>query len=115
MAKRTISITRYDDDENETEITVEFEFTPGAPPHFSRDFGNWLPADPPSFDVVSAVDPKGGRVDLSVEEIEDVLIQLDPEDSGDPSEDYADEKYDQRRDDIMTGDYDRFDIYDREE
>lgn len=112
--KHTTNIARTDEDENETDITVVYEFEPGSPAHFDRDFGNWLPADPPFFNVISATDPQGNRADLSAEEIEDILLELDPEDNGDPSEDYADEKYDQRRDDIMTGDYDRFAIYDKD-
>ncbi|MHC4520713.1 MAG: hypothetical protein ACYTAS_19150 [Planctomycetota bacterium] len=117
--KSITSIYREDADGNEIEVVVEFEFQPGKEPHFDRDFGNWLPADPPHFKVLKAeaytvmpdnsikVEPVNA---LTEGEIETILVELEP---CEEAEYYADEKYDQRRDDELTGDYDRFAIYDQ--
>ncbi len=41
-------------DEAEVELDVAVGYTPGAPEHYAKDPGMWLPADPPEAELTSA-------------------------------------------------------------
>ncbi len=105
----THSITRYNKDEDEIEITVEGEFDPGSAQYFDKSMGNWHPGDPVHFKVLSAKDPDGNTVELTEQEQQEIAEELVDRDRNE-DEAYADERYDQMVDDKMTGDY-----YDRED
>ena len=61
--------TRELEDGSEIEIDIEFSYYPGTEDYFDRSWGNWLPGDPPDFELLSAK-LNGKEVELTEAEIQ---------------------------------------------
>lgn len=53
LRNRVVSVSlwhEFDDQAEESEVTVTCYFTPGYKPYYDISFGNYLPGEPPNFE-----------------------------------------------------------------
>ena len=67
MPKYRTEIYR-EDGETETTIEVVANYSTGSDDYFDKGFGNYLPGDPPDWELLSAKDEQGNDVKLTKEE-----------------------------------------------
>lgn len=66
--KYQTEICRENSAEEEVIITVQADAYAGTKNYFDKEYGNWLPGDDPSIEILSAIDEQGLNIDLTKDE-----------------------------------------------